>query len=257
MAVHEALSQRVVVRHHVGGLTRDELAAYLVHLLRLAGTELPSSSPPRSRRSITPPAAKVNLLAHHALTAAALGKALTVTAEHGTPGDLVSACGVWLGRRGLAAVLADRGGRVRLAVTVARTDAARWGLAQRLAAVDADLVVDEAHLPADPIAFVAQRAGVRVWVAGPPLVGSLRAVAGVERGPPRSSAALLARIPAIPWPRSPPPPRTHGRPAADPGPVEPRPGRSRARGLSLRHLLRIGHRRAQSGKRSTQAGGGA
>jgi type II secretory pathway predicted ATPase ExeA len=46
MAVHEALSQRVVVRHHVGGLTRDELPAYLGHLLRLAGTELPLFEPP-------------------------------------------------------------------------------------------------------------------------------------------------------------------------------------------------------------------
>ena len=41
MAVHEALNQRVVVRHHLAGLTRDELALYLQHLLRLAGTELP------------------------------------------------------------------------------------------------------------------------------------------------------------------------------------------------------------------------
>lgn len=114
----------------------------------------------------------------------------------------MSACGVWLGRRGLVAVLADRGGRVCFSVTLARTDAARWGLAHRLAAVGADLVIDEAHLPTDPIAFVAQRAGVRVWVAGPPLIGSLRAAAGVERGPPRASAALLARLPAISWLRA-------------------------------------------------------
>ena len=62
------------------------------------------------------------------------------------------ACGVWLGRRGLAAVLVDSGGRVAFTATVARTDAARWALAQRLAAVGADLVIDEAHLPADPVA---------------------------------------------------------------------------------------------------------
>ena len=111
----------------------------------------------------------------------------------------MTACGVWLGRRGLAAVLADGGGRVRFAVTLAPTDAARWGLAQRLAVVGAGLVVDEAHLPADPIASVARRAGVRVWVAGPPLVGSLRSAAGITRGSPRLSAALLARLPAIPW----------------------------------------------------------
>jgi hypothetical protein len=90
----------------------------------------------------------------------------------------VTACGVWLGQRGLAAVLVDGGGRVCFA---------------------ADLVLDEAHLPADPIAFAARRAGVRVWVAGPPLVGSLRAVTGAARGPPRTSAALLARLPSVPW----------------------------------------------------------
>lgn len=111
----------------------------------------------------------------------------------------MSACGVWLGHRGLAAVFADGSGRVRLAITVARTDDARWGLAHLLAALGADLVIEEALLPADPIAFVAQRVGVRVWVAGPPLVGSLRCAAGITRGPPRASAALLARLPASPW----------------------------------------------------------
>ena len=37
MAVHESLSQRLVVRHHIGSLGRDELDDYLVHRLRLAG----------------------------------------------------------------------------------------------------------------------------------------------------------------------------------------------------------------------------
>lgn len=85
MAVHEALSQRVVVRHHVGGLTRDELAAYLSHLLRMAGTELPLFEPAALEaihHATNGLPRKVNLLAHHALTAAALGKAQTVTAEH-------------------------------------------------------------------------------------------------------------------------------------------------------------------------------
>ncbi|MGC4000007.1 MAG: hypothetical protein QM767_22255 [Anaeromyxobacter sp.] len=81
-------------------------------------------------------------------------------------------------------------------------DAARWGLAQRLAAVGADLVIDEAHLPADPVAFAARRAGVRVWVAGPPLVASLRTVSAAARGPPKASAALLARLPSVPWLRA-------------------------------------------------------
>ncbi len=114
----------------------------------------------------------------------------------------MTACGVWLGRRGLAAVLVDGSGRVFLTATVARTDAARWGLAQRLAAVGADLVIDEALIPADPVGFAARRACVRVWVAGPPLVGSLRAITGAARGPPKASAALLARLPFVPWLRA-------------------------------------------------------
>ncbi len=114
----------------------------------------------------------------------------------------MTACGVWLDRHGLVAVLVDGGGRVCFTATVARTDSARWGLAQRLAAVGADLVVDESHLPADPIALAARRAGVGVWVAGPPLVGSLRAITGAARSPPRASALLLARLPSVPWLRT-------------------------------------------------------
>lgn len=114
----------------------------------------------------------------------------------------MSACGVWFGRRGLAAVLADGGGRIRLSTTIPASHDARAALVELLSAVDADLVVEEPLLPADPIALVARRAGVRVWVAGPPLVASLRIAAGIDRGAPRASAALLARLPAIPWLRS-------------------------------------------------------
>ena len=46
MAVHEALSQRIVVRYHLSPLTREELPAYLTHRLRCAGTELPIFEPP-------------------------------------------------------------------------------------------------------------------------------------------------------------------------------------------------------------------
>ncbi len=35
MAVHEALSQHIVVRAHVPGLARDEIGPYLTHLLQL------------------------------------------------------------------------------------------------------------------------------------------------------------------------------------------------------------------------------
>ena len=46
MAVHESLNQRLVLRHHIAGLQRDEPDAYLTHRLRLAGCELPLFEPP-------------------------------------------------------------------------------------------------------------------------------------------------------------------------------------------------------------------
>jgi hypothetical protein len=113
----------------------------------------------------------------------------------------VTACGVWPGRRGLAAVVVDGAGRAR-SCSVALTDEARSGFACWLAASGADFVLDEALLPADPIGHLARRAGITVWIAGPPLLPALRLAAGVVRSPPRTSAALLARLPAVPWLRS-------------------------------------------------------
>lgn len=85
MAVHEALSQRIVVRHHLAGLGREELPVYLAHLLRLAGTEVPLFEPAALEalyQATSGLPRKVNLLAHHALTASALARAKVVTADH-------------------------------------------------------------------------------------------------------------------------------------------------------------------------------
>ena len=85
MACHESLSQRLVVRHQLNGLDRDELDAHLTHRLRLAGCELPLFGPPavealfQSARGLPQ---LVNRIAHYALTAAALNHTRTVTAEH-------------------------------------------------------------------------------------------------------------------------------------------------------------------------------
>ena len=85
MAVHESLSQRLVVRHHHGGLDRAELDQYLSHRLHLAGTELPLFEPPaveamfQASRGLP---RQVNRIAHYALSAAALAKSKNVTAEH-------------------------------------------------------------------------------------------------------------------------------------------------------------------------------
>ena len=85
MAVHESLSQRLVVRHHLTGLDRDELDHYLTHRLRPAGCEVPLFEPPaiealfQSARGLP---RLVNRIAHYALTVAALNDARTVNAGH-------------------------------------------------------------------------------------------------------------------------------------------------------------------------------
>ena len=85
MAVHEALSQRVVVRYHMTALSREEIPDYLVHRLRLAGTELPlfeHAAQEAIFQATSGLPRKVNSLAHHALSAAALARAKLVTPEH-------------------------------------------------------------------------------------------------------------------------------------------------------------------------------
>jgi len=85
MAVHEAFNQRIVVRHHLAGFAADELAPYLGHLLHRAGCDLPLFEAPAVHvifQATNGLPRKVNLLAHHALTAAALSRAKVVTAEH-------------------------------------------------------------------------------------------------------------------------------------------------------------------------------
>lgn len=85
MTVHEALAQRIVVRYHMIPLSRQELPDYLSHRLRRAGTEMPLFEIPAQEALFQATSGiprKVNLLAHHALLAAALEKAKTVSAEH-------------------------------------------------------------------------------------------------------------------------------------------------------------------------------
>jgi general secretion pathway protein A len=85
MAVHEALSQRVVVRYHLPPLSRDETGAYLTHLLRRAGTELPLFEPAAVEAIFQAAQGlprKINQLAHHSLVAAAVAKAKAASADH-------------------------------------------------------------------------------------------------------------------------------------------------------------------------------
>ncbi len=85
MAALDALAQRTVVRANVRGLARDEMAPYLAHRLRLAGTELPLFEPSAAEAIYQASSGlprKANAFAHHALFAAAIGKAKSVTTEH-------------------------------------------------------------------------------------------------------------------------------------------------------------------------------
>lgn len=85
MAALDALAQRIVVRANVRGLMRDEMGPYLAHRLKLAGCELPLFEPPTIEAIFQASAGlprKANSLAHHALFAAAIGKAKTVSTEH-------------------------------------------------------------------------------------------------------------------------------------------------------------------------------
>ncbi|TVQ68978.1 MAG: DUF2075 domain-containing protein [Chromatiaceae bacterium] len=85
MAVHESLAQRLVVRHHLGGLSREELPDYLAHRLRRVGCELPLFEPEaieglyQATHGMPRP---VGRLAHYALTCAAQDQVHRVSAEH-------------------------------------------------------------------------------------------------------------------------------------------------------------------------------
>jgi len=85
IGAYEALNQRIVVRYHLPGLSREELPLYLGHLLRLAGTELPLFDPAAVEAIFQATQGlprKVNLLAHHALIATAVAKAKSVNLDH-------------------------------------------------------------------------------------------------------------------------------------------------------------------------------
>ena len=84
-SVHESLAQRLVMRHHLGGLEREELAPYLAHRLELAGCQIPLFEEPavealfQASRGLP---REVNRHAHFALVAAAIDNARTVSARH-------------------------------------------------------------------------------------------------------------------------------------------------------------------------------
>lgn len=85
MAVHEALSQRIVVRYQLPPLSREDTDKYIAHLLRRAGTELPLFEPAAVEAIFQATGGlprRINRLAHHTLLAAAVAKAKVASADH-------------------------------------------------------------------------------------------------------------------------------------------------------------------------------
>lgn len=85
LSVHEPLAQRLVVRYHISGLTREELPQYLQHRLQIAGLEINLFDQPALEaiyQATNGLPRKVNLLAHLSMNVAALQQAKSVSAEH-------------------------------------------------------------------------------------------------------------------------------------------------------------------------------
>lgn len=85
LSVHEPLAQRLVVRYHISGLSREELPAYLQHRLELAGTQQELFEPPALEaifQATNGLPRKINLVAHLSLNIAAVQKARAVSADH-------------------------------------------------------------------------------------------------------------------------------------------------------------------------------
>lgn len=85
MAVHESLAQRLVIRHHITGLDRDEFDAYIRHHLARAGAADIPLFEPSAIESLFLAAhglpRKANQVAHMAMVAAAGAGERQVTAE--------------------------------------------------------------------------------------------------------------------------------------------------------------------------------
>jgi type II secretory pathway predicted ATPase ExeA len=85
MSVHEPLAQRLVVRYHISGLSKEELPGYLRHRLQLAGTEMDIFTPQALEamfQATNGLPRKANLIAHLAMNIAALQNTQSITPEH-------------------------------------------------------------------------------------------------------------------------------------------------------------------------------
>ena len=85
MSVHQPLAQRVFVNCHLTGLAEDEVGAYLEHRMQLAGARNPVFEP-QAVEALKLAGGRIprliDLIAHHALIAAAEDGSDTVAGHH-------------------------------------------------------------------------------------------------------------------------------------------------------------------------------
>lgn len=85
LGAFEPLASRIVMRAHIGGLTREEISPYIERRLAVVGITHPVFTEPSIEalfRLSKGVARKVNLLAHHAFRLAHAAKAKIIDAEH-------------------------------------------------------------------------------------------------------------------------------------------------------------------------------
>ena len=85
MSAHESLAQRIVVRCHLGGFSRDEVGGYIEHRLRLAGAEVPVFEPEAVEAVALAGNGlprQIDRIAHNALHAAAIAGVRRVDPGH-------------------------------------------------------------------------------------------------------------------------------------------------------------------------------
>ena len=111
----------------------------------------------------------------------------------------MSRVGFWPPRsRQLVAVVVDDDGQPGPQLRAARTDEACWALLAYLEAsdgLDFELVLSDWLARSTPLARIALERGVPVWLVPDALVDALRVVGRLGLGPPRRTAAALARLP--------------------------------------------------------------
>lgn len=111
----------------------------------------------------------------------------------------MSCVGFWPTRsRHLVAVAVDDDGNPGPPLRAARTDEACWALLAYLEATDGldfELVVPDWLAKSTPIAHIALERGIVVWLVPDMLVDAIRGVGRLGTGPPRRTAAAIARLP--------------------------------------------------------------